>query len=108
MWRWLHGSLCAVTETCAALQCEEGCRATHGGPACYCRAGYEPDAGGRCRDADECARDDTCAQLCHNTVGSYTCSCAPGYRLQGGRDCVPVNGECRFGRRLSELCGVSE
>ncbi|CAH1640883.1 unnamed protein product [Spodoptera littoralis] len=77
---------------CAALQCEVGCRPTHAGPACYCGAGYEAGAGGRCHDTDECARDDACAQLCRNTVGSYACSCAAGYRLHDdGRDCVPIN-----------------
>ncbi|GBP36073.1 hypothetical protein EVAR_93764_1 [Eumeta japonica] len=36
------------TVACAEVVCEEGCRNTHDGPACYCRAGYEPRAG-RCR-----------------------------------------------------------
>ncbi|KAH9629925.1 hypothetical protein HF086_017440 [Spodoptera exigua] len=109
--------VCAVTAAqCAALRCELGCRPTHAGLACYCRAGYEADAGGRCvgeysapraprpprpaphcrsarvADADECSREDACAQRCHNTVGSYACSCAAGYRLHGdGRGCEPIN-----------------
>lgn len=44
-------------------------------------------------DADECSREDACAQHCHNTLGSYSCACAPGYNLHAdGRNCIAING----------------
>ncbi|XP_068625234.1 prolow-density lipoprotein receptor-related protein 1 [Battus philenor] len=77
--------------SCSGLRCDHGCRPTHRGLACYCPEGYEP-RDGLCVDSDECAREDTCAQLCSNTAGSYTCACAPGYTLDpDGSSCSAIN-----------------
>ncbi|KPJ14342.1 Low-density lipoprotein receptor-related protein 1 [Papilio machaon] len=62
----------------------------------------------RVADSDECAREDTCAQLCVNSAGSYACACAAGYTLQpDGSSCIADDGEEPFSLVVGTAAGVA-
>lgn len=73
-----EGPRCSA-DACASAGCHQECLDAPGGPACYCRPGYELGLSGLCTDLDECAGFGICSQLCSNTPGSFSCSCADGF-----------------------------
>ncbi|XP_076440226.1 low-density lipoprotein receptor-related protein 2-like [Babylonia areolata] len=71
-----------------SLSCDQLCRPTPQGGACYCRQGYQLGSDNRtCQDFDECSTWGFCDQLCVNSDGGHRCSCKKGYTLRGDRTC---------------------
>uniref|UniRef100_A0A673BTW4 Low density lipoprotein receptor-related protein 1Aa n=1 Tax=Sphaeramia orbicularis TaxID=375764 RepID=A0A673BTW4_9TELE len=91
---WDEGPHCREhISNCSLMGCQEHCAVTPGGPACYCKTGYEINQDGKtCKDFDECSLYGTCSQTCINTEGSFTCSCVEGYLSQpDNRSCKAKN-----------------
>lgn len=93
----------AATDTgCGATRCEAlaECVLEAGGPSCRCRAGYQTQPDGSCRDLDECASerggcDDNAT--CINLPGSRECACKTGFQhaLPGDDSCVALCAEAQ-------------
>lgn len=87
------GTQCVDVNECRQNMCGQStCINTLGSYQCTCPTGYTYQ-GGRCQDANACARS-PCSFGCLNNRGGFACQCPPGYFPVTGGHCVATGATC--------------
>ena len=89
---------CSTEKSCYNGKCSNligsfSCSCTNGyaGTTCsVCDVGYSFNEDRKCRDVDECLRENQCSvnAYCRNTIGSYECKCNSDYWGDGKENCT--------------------